>query len=70
MQNSTLFPSERDAPKPDSTRLAPVFWLTRMVLLQRLEADDKAIIRNLEFHRGLNVVQTLQMSSTLSLIHI
>ena len=64
MQNSTLFPPERAAPIPDADRPDPVFWLKRLVLLRSLSAGKEAIVRNLEFRRGLNVVQTLQMSST------
>lgn len=61
MPNSILFPLERERIKPDPRRREPVLWLKRLVILSAL--DSSAIIRDIEFRRGLNIIQTRQMAT-------
>lgn len=59
MPMSTLFPLEREPLKPSPDRREPTLWLQRLVILSAL--DSKAIIRNIPFRRGLNIIRTQQM---------
>ena len=61
MQNSTLFPLEEEPIEPATNRCKPVLWLKRLVILSAL--DSKNIIRDIEFRRGLNIIQTHQMET-------
>lgn len=61
MPNSTLFPLNREPMKPSPERREPVLWLKRLVILSAL--DSASIVRNIEFRRGLNIVQTRQMET-------
>lgn len=59
MPNSTLFPLNREPMKPSPERREPTLWLKRLVILSAL--DSASIVRNIEFRRGLNIIQTRQM---------
>ena len=59
MPKSTLFPLDREPLKPSPERQEPVLWLRRLVILSGL--DSASIIRDIEFRRGLNIIQTRQM---------
>lgn len=59
MQNSTLFPLDREPMRPSPDRREPVLWLKRLVILSAL--DSTKVIRDIEFRRGLNIIQTRQM---------
>lgn len=61
MQNLTLFPKEIELPKPPQECNSPILWLRRVVILDKLAADS--VIRDIEFHRGLNIIQTRHMLS-------
>jgi hypothetical protein len=61
MPKSTLFPLEREPLKPSLDRREPVLWLRRLVILSSL--DCSAVIRNIPFRRGLNIIRTRQMES-------
>lgn len=61
MPKSTLFPLEREPLKPSSDRREPVLWLQRLVILSSL--NSSAVIRNIPFRRGLNIIRTRQMES-------
>ena len=61
MPNSTLFSLDREPLKPASDRSEPVFWLRRLVILSALDAST--LIREIEFHRGLNIIQTRKMET-------
>lgn len=61
MPNSTLFPIDREPLKPSADRLEPVVWLRRIVLLSRL--DSGAMIREIPFRKGLNIIHTRQMQA-------
>lgn len=62
MPNSTLFPLNREPMKPSPERREPVVWLKRLVILSALESS--AVIRNIAFRRGLNIIQTRQMEAS------
>ncbi|WP_437202057.1 hypothetical protein [Planctomicrobium sp. SH664] len=59
MPNSTLFPLELQPIAPAPDRREPVLWLKRLVILSSL--NSSAIVREIEFRRGLNIIQTRQM---------
>ena len=59
MPNSTLFPLDREPMKPSPDLTEPVLWLKRIVILSDL--DSSTVIRDIEFRRGLNIIQTRQM---------
>lgn len=61
MPNSTLFPLSREPMKTSSKRPEPVLWLRRLVILSALESAS--IVRNIEYRRGLNIIQTRQMEA-------
>lgn len=61
MPVSTLFLLEREPLKPAHDRTEPVLWLKRLVILSAL--DSSAVIRDIEFRRGLNIIQTRQMET-------
>ena len=60
MPMSTLFPLDREPLKPSPDRLVPILWLQRMVILSA--PDSTAVIRNIPFRRGLNIIRTQQMA--------
>jgi hypothetical protein len=47
--------------KPDPTRREPLIWLKRLVILSTL--NSSAVIRDIEFRRGLNIIRTRQMET-------
>lgn len=57
MPTLNLFPPEDDAIVPASNRKEPLFWIRRLVILPSLDASAGPI-RDIEFRRGLNIVQT------------
>lgn len=61
MPTSTLFPLDRDPLKPDPNRTGPTVWLRRVVILSKL--DSTAVIRDIPFRRGLNIIKTHQMKT-------
>lgn len=61
MPKSTLFPLEREPLKPSTDRREPTLWLQRLVILSAL--DSEAVIRNIPFRRGLNIIRTQQMAT-------
>lgn len=61
MPKSTLFPLEREPLKPSTDRREPTLWLQRLVILSA--PDSKAVIRNIPFRRGLNIIRTQQMAT-------
>ncbi len=61
MPKSTLFPLEREPLKPSPDRREPPLWLQRLVILSA--SDSTAIIRNIRFRRGLNIIRTQQMAT-------
>lgn len=61
MPMSTLFPLEREPLKPSPDRREPTLWLQRLVILSA--PNSKAIIRNIPFRRGLNIIRTQQMAT-------
>lgn len=61
MHNLTLFPKEIEPPTPPRECNSPVLWLRRVVILDKLAADS--VIREIEFHRGLNIIRTRHMVS-------
>ena len=61
MPKSTLFPLAGEPQCPDPDRAEPTLWLKRLVILSSL--DSSAKIRNIQFRRGLNVIQTKKMKS-------
>lgn len=61
MQNLTLFPKEIELPTPPRECNSPVLWLRRVVILDKLATDS--VIREVEFHRGLNIIRTRHMVS-------
>lgn len=61
MPSSTLFPLDTEPMKPAPDRPDPVIWIRRLVILSSLDSSD--VIRNIEFRRGLNIIQTRQMES-------
>lgn len=61
MPTSTLFPLDREPLKPAKNLLAPVVWLQRLVILSAL--DSSAVIRDIPFRRGLNIIKTRQMQT-------
>ena len=61
MQRSTLFPLDREPLKPAKNRHEPVIWLHRMVILSAFDAS--AVIRNIPFRRGLNIIKTGEMAT-------
>ncbi len=61
MLNLTLFALDREPVKPDPHRREPVVWLKRLVILS--SRDSSAIIRDIEFRRGLNIIKTRQMET-------
>lgn len=67
MPGPTLFPRD-DAPElvPASDRDEPVLWLRRLVLLPDPRSDSP--IRDIEFRRGLNIIQTGQRQPDEALI--
>ena len=56
MPKSTLFPLEREPLKPSPDHREPTLWLQRLVILSGLSST--AIIRNIPFRRGLNIIRT------------
>lgn len=56
MPTLSLFPSEEDRLVPAADRIEPVFWLRRLVIMPSLQVDAVPI-RDIEFRRGLNIVQ-------------
>ena len=60
MPKSTLFPLEREPLKPSPDHREPTLWLQRLVILSGLSST--AIIRNIPFRRGLNIIRTQQMA--------
>src|SRR6056297_1802301 len=63
MPTSTLFPLDREVLKPVKNRREPVVWLRRVVILSALDSSPEAVIRNIAFRRGLNIIKTKQMKS-------
>jgi len=61
MPHSTLFPLASEPQSPSPNRTKPGIWLKRLVILSSL--DSKAKIRNIQFRRGLNIVQTKKMKN-------
>ena len=61
MPNSTLFPLELQPIAPAPDRREPVLWLKRLVILSSL--NSSAIVREIEFRRGLNIIQTRQIEN-------
>ncbi|QEG00159.1 Chromosome partition protein Smc [Stieleria maiorica] len=61
MPTSTLFPLDRETLKPAKNRREPDLMLRRVVILSIL--DSKAVIRNIPFRRGLNIIKTKQMKA-------
>lgn len=61
MPSPTLFPLDREPLQPAPDRCEPVLWLRRIVILSAL--DSSAVIRDIEFRRGLNIIQTRQMET-------
>lgn len=61
MPKSTLFPLEREPLKPSSERREPTLWLRRLVILSA--PTSTAVIRNITFRRGLNIIRTQQMAT-------
>lgn len=61
MPKSTLFPLEREPLKPSPDRREPTLWLQRLVILS--SQNSSAVIRNIPFRRGLNIIRTRQMES-------
>jgi len=61
MPTSTLFPLDREPLKPATNRREPVLWLRRLIMLSAF--DSSAIIRNILFRRGLNIIKTRQMKT-------
>lgn len=57
MRNLSLFPLEDDELSPQADRIEPTFWLRRLVLLPKFDGDAEPT-RDIEFRRGLNIVQT------------
>jgi hypothetical protein len=47
--------------RPSPDRREPVLWLKRLVILSALDSSKE--IRNIEFRRGLNIIQTRQMEA-------
>ena len=56
MPTLSLFPREEDRLVPAIDRTEPVLWLRRLVIVPSLQADAVPI-RDIEFRRGLNIVQ-------------
>ena len=61
MPKSTLFPLDREPLKPATNCREPALWLQRLVILSAL--DSLAVIRNIVFRRGLNIIKTRQMKT-------
>lgn len=61
MPSPTLFPLDREPLQPVPDRREPLLWLRRIVILSAL--DSSTVIRNIEFRRGLNIIQTRQMET-------
>lgn len=57
MPTLNLFPREEDVIVPSAERKEPVLWIRRLVILPSLDASAVPI-RDIEFRRGLNIVQT------------
>ncbi len=57
MPTLNLFPLEEDQIVPSAERKEPVLWIRRLVVLPSLNASALPI-REIEFRRGLNIVQT------------
>ncbi len=60
MQQKTLFQPEQLLGKLefDPRRTEPMLWVRRLVILSRYTTDSKAVLRNIPFHPGLNVICT------------
>ena len=63
MPKSTLFPLDRETLKPAKNRHEPVVWLRRVVILSALDSSPDAVIRDIPFRRGLNIIKTRQMKA-------
>jgi len=61
MPKTTLFQFEREPMTPAADRCEPTLWLKRLVILSAL--DSTSVIRNIEFRRGLNIIQTHHMQT-------
>lgn len=42
--------------RPSAERAAPAFWIRRIRILSELKAGEEYIVRDVELHRGLNIV--------------
>lgn len=63
MATSTLFSLDAEPYKPTSKRKRPVLWIKQLVILSELSSAKSAIIRNIKFRRGLNIIKTEQMAT-------
>ncbi|MHB8900025.1 MAG: hypothetical protein ACYC6Y_14855, partial [Thermoguttaceae bacterium] len=61
MPNLALFPLDREPLQPDPDHREPALWLRRLVILSAL--DSSSVVRDIQFRRGLNIVQTRQMKA-------
>ncbi|PQO38864.1 hypothetical protein C5Y96_03050 [Blastopirellula marina] len=59
MQTSTLFPLHEEPLAPAAGRRGPVLWLQRVIILSQL--DPTAVIRDISFRLGLNIIKTKKM---------
>jgi hypothetical protein len=57
MHESTLFPHEEVQMFPAAERTEPTLWIRRLVILPSFEPTVEPI-RDIEFRRGLNIIQT------------
>lgn len=65
MQSPVLFPLHEDL-VPDTTRTEPLVWIQRLVLLREPSVD--AVIRDVTFECGLNIIRTEERTDVEELV--